>query len=504
MSDPTPVPIVDRFVTSPTARVFAVYGLPEELIAALLAKYSRSPVGFREMLAQVLAAGDLVLPESVDQGGQPFTTERARKFHETWVQGYGHGSVAEHAVAHVCLEGISLLAAKLLEDCRPGVGVTEQSTRYVVFSRTTHIPVESMGVPAAYHARATEAVEGLLSAYGQLTDELMRYADATFNASDGARRGWVLDRARAVLPCAVPTRVGLTLNGRAAAHMVRKLRASDLPEGVALADELEAALQVVLPTLVRHTEAEPARAGARDALAGVFQAASLEADYVTGSHPGAVRVTFGPRSGELWRVALVSAIRAQVLGADGCEMGEVDRAVARGGEGFYAQVLDGYLGARGPHERPGRALEDIPLRFEGTTNFGAWRDIQRHRMFACAPVRLSPEAGVCLPADMPISDELRGTVMAAVLGAQGVAQELVAAGYEAPAQYLLALGTTVHYRIVTNLRALWQFIELRSGVEGHQDYRDVAWAAADAVVARDPVLGAYLRVNRLPRTFARR
>ena len=38
-----------------------------------------------------------------------------RKFHEKWVVGYGHASVAEHAVLHIAFENVSRLAIESIE-----------------------------------------------------------------------------------------------------------------------------------------------------------------------------------------------------------------------------------------------------------------------------------------------------------------------------------------------------------------------------------------------------
>ncbi len=70
--------------------------LKPEVIAVAFAKTSRSPESFREIAAQL-------------------TNEKSAEFHEKWVVGYGHSSVAEHAILHVAVEGLSRLAVETLE-----------------------------------------------------------------------------------------------------------------------------------------------------------------------------------------------------------------------------------------------------------------------------------------------------------------------------------------------------------------------------------------------------
>src|SRR5512147_2186330 len=84
--------------------------LSPETIAVAFAKTSRSPESFRE-----IAAG--------------LTEEKSAQFHEKWVVGYGHASVAEHAVLHLAFENVSRLAIEAIESNRLA-SYTEKSTRY--------------------------------------------------------------------------------------------------------------------------------------------------------------------------------------------------------------------------------------------------------------------------------------------------------------------------------------------------------------------------------------
>jgi thymidylate synthase ThyX len=56
--------------------------------------------------------------------------EKSRQFHEKWVVGYGHASVAEHAAVHLAIENVSSIATKIIEDTRLA-SYTEISTHYV-------------------------------------------------------------------------------------------------------------------------------------------------------------------------------------------------------------------------------------------------------------------------------------------------------------------------------------------------------------------------------------
>ncbi len=88
--------------------------LSPETIAVAFAKTSRSPESFRAIAAEL-------------------SDEKSAQFHEKWVVGYGHASVAEHAVLHIAVENASRLAIECLESNRLA-SYTEKSTRYQLWS----------------------------------------------------------------------------------------------------------------------------------------------------------------------------------------------------------------------------------------------------------------------------------------------------------------------------------------------------------------------------------
>ncbi len=96
-------------------RVYTLDDLPPEVVAVAFAKTSR-------------------VPDSFDDIARELSETDSSRFHEKWVIGYGHSSVAEHAVLSIAVENVSILAAKVLEENRLS-SFTEKSTRYQVMSR---------------------------------------------------------------------------------------------------------------------------------------------------------------------------------------------------------------------------------------------------------------------------------------------------------------------------------------------------------------------------------
>jgi thymidylate synthase ThyX len=93
------------------------------------------PLDAHELSEEQIAAAFAMTsrrPEPFDKIAQQVSQEKAADFHERWVVGYGHASVAEHAVLHLAVEDISRVACDTLEDNRLA-SYTEKSSRYQLF-----------------------------------------------------------------------------------------------------------------------------------------------------------------------------------------------------------------------------------------------------------------------------------------------------------------------------------------------------------------------------------
>ena len=131
--------ILDRYVTSTTSNIFALRNLPEVIKGALFSKYSRSTLGLRHLLLKEFvgeeeACFDAIANDSVlaEQNG---AIQKAQNFYDRILDGYGDDSIGELGGAHLAIENISMLAAKVIEDCRIGGSPLEKSTRYIYFDQ---------------------------------------------------------------------------------------------------------------------------------------------------------------------------------------------------------------------------------------------------------------------------------------------------------------------------------------------------------------------------------
>lgn len=484
------------YVTNLDRDVFALRNLPEEVVAVLFAYYSRSRDDLRTNLRRLLDDHELDLLEA-SAGATPTLASaqsKARAFHEKWVVGYGHASVAEHAVVHLAVERCSIVAAKAIEEARLAA-YTEKSTRYVRFDEGTL--VTDIGLAPEASRVYESGARALLAAYTALADRveaalIERHpapAGANPKAHTNVLRAHACDLLRGLLPAGVPTNVGVTINARGLEHHVGKLLGSPLAEVRRVAESLRSEATVIVPTLLKYTAPRAHRDGALARVAAVLGAAPARA---TREAPLARLVD---HSRDPLRT-LAASIECELFGAHWDDAwrdaGDTDRALA---------TVRAYLGERGPHDQPLRALEQVTFRFEVRCDYGAWRDLQRHRMVAATTPRLDTREGWWLSPEL---DEL-GFLPDARAALERAAEVHAKLAPDNPweAQYAVPLAYRVRYVMQASLRELFHFVELRSARQGHESYRRVAQALADGLLSVCPWLGEFLRVDRQHYPFAR-
>ena len=139
--------------------------------------------------------------------------------------------------------------------------------------------------------------------------------------------------------------------------------------------------------------------------------------------------------------------------------------------------------------RPGRGFESLRYRFEIVADYGAFRDLQRHRMLTCQWQSLSPDLGAGVPEEVDaagVGDDYRR----ALERSQSEYRRLEEAGLGEAAPYALCLGYRIRFVLDLNAREAMQLIELRSGREGHPSYRAVAHEMHAQIAAVHPAVAA--------------
>ncbi|MGH2846907.1 MAG: FAD-dependent thymidylate synthase [Thermoleophilaceae bacterium] len=471
--------------------VFALVNLPETVKGAMFARYSRYQGTLRRMYLDEFAAGPTA-PRDVEEG------ERARQLYERIFLGYGDDSVAQLGGAHIACEWVSNVMTKLLQRGRLAAYL-EQSTRYIPYGA----PIgEGLGYRYRRHPELgheyEEAMDLLFDSYAAALPRVEAWAAERFPRPDGkpesahrrATRAKALDLLRGLLPAASLSHMGIFATGQAYEQLLLRLYASPLPEARDYADMILAELKAVMPSFVARVE-RPDRGG--EWISYLEQRGEAAERWVR--RLGLDRAARDERAGPAVRLLSVEGDEDEMLAAllfeaASCSEDEARRAVHALPPDERAAMLAELVGERrNRRHRPGRGFEALRYRFEVVSDYGAFRDLQRHRMLTVQWQALGPELGAGVPeelSDAGVADAYR----AGLERSRAEYERIAAAGRPELAPYALCLGYRIRYVLDMNAREAMHLIELRSGREGHPAYRAVAHALHAEIAAVHPSVAA--------------
>ncbi|HEY1538155.1 MAG TPA: FAD-dependent thymidylate synthase [Solirubrobacteraceae bacterium] len=486
-------------VTNLDAPVFALVNLPETVKGALFARYSRYPGTLRRLaldeFAETLGDGDGDGPTYDNAEGA-----RAADFYERIFVGYGDDSIAQLGGAHVACEWVSNVLTKVLQ--RPRLGAyLEQSTRYIAYDA----PIEGSSCYRYYRdaelGREYEAaMDEIFDVYAAAIPRVCSWAAERYPAADGespraharAIKAKALDLLRGLLPAASLSHMGIFATGQTYEQLVMHLLAHPLPEARHYGSMILSSVQAVMPSFVSRVE-RPDRGGEwiaylrRREQAGERWAARLGLDRAPGDDgAGGPSVRLTHHDGD--EVLMLAALLFEATGVDE----QTTLAALAGLDGHErAELVRDLTGDRANRRhRPGRGLESLRYRFEIVSDYGAFRDLQRHRMLTCQWQALTPDLGAGVPEEVDeagVGDDFRRALHVS----QRAYERLLGAGHDRrAAMYALCLGYRLRYVLDLNARAAMQLIELRSGREGHPAYRAVAQAMHERIASVHPAVAA--------------
>ncbi len=472
--------------------VFALTNLPETLKGALFARYSRYPGTLRRLLLDEFA-GDLP-PVAA---GQAVEGERAAALYERIFLGYGDDSVAQLGGAHVACEWVSNVLTKVLQ--RPRLGAyLEQSTRYIAYDAPMPEPPGGFRYYSDPELGPSyeRAMNGLFGIYSDSLPRVIAWAREQYPRSEDepesaharAIKAKALDLLRGLLPASSLSHMGIYASGQTYEQLILHLFAHPLPEAREYGTMILEAVQAVIPSFVSRVP-RPDRGGTwigyleNRARAGARWADRLDLHENRDRQGPAVQLlaVHGDEEDLLTALLFESASASEET---------IRRGVQALSEDERATLLSELVGERGNRRhRPGRGFEALRYRFEIVADYGAFRDLQRHRMLTVQWQTLGPELGAGVPEQIDLAGAGDGYRRALELS-RAEYERLAATGLRNAAPYALCLGYRLRFILDLNAREAMQLIELRSGREGHPSYRAVAHAMHERIAAVHPAVAA--------------
>ena len=494
------------YFTNLTGPVFALVNLPEVVKGALFARYSRSPKSLRRLfLDEFLGPGGLEAANLGGAAGDAGARRAEQLFERVFVE-YGDDSVAQLGGVHLACEGSSNILTKVLEWGRL-MAYLEQSTRYIPYDDRPdgryryHVPAELSG---ALRERYVATLDRAFDLYRTWLPKLRAFFEAKFprDAAESETvyrmtiRAKALDTLRGMLPAATTSNVGIYATGQAYEQLLLRMRAHPLREVRDCADLMLVELRKVIPAFLKRVDVperggiwstyfEETRRDTRDVArrfvppdpAGGQRHADL------GRAEEVMLTDFDP-DGEAKVVA--AALYAASSRPD-AELLEIARRMTPDERNA---VLAAYVGKRlNRRHRPGRAFERTSYRFDVLGDYGAFRDLQRHRLLTLEWQRLTPRHGAVMPE--AIADAGAGDDWRRVLAESAELHDAIEAA-ELPevASYAVSMAYRVRFYMDMNAREAMHVIELRTTPQGHPSYRRICQAMHRLIAERHPAIAA--------------
>jgi thymidylate synthase ThyX len=442
--------------------------LSPETIAVAFAKTSRSPESFRDIAAEL-------------------SDESSAKFHEKWVVGYGHASVAEHAILHIAFENVSRVAIEGIESNRLA-SYTEKSTRYQKWGQDDFtIPPELDSHPL--RAEFVETIRLLFKAYADslnpvrtlILDRFPRRENESDDAWDRRIRSKYVDVCRFLLPAAALANVGMTANARVIENTIRKMLSHELAEVREIGAQVKEVSKAETPTLVKYADVVPYLVETCKEMEklenGEWKVESGDWCSLVDFDKDGEKKIFAAALYRFGEIAYTEALNhVEGLSAEGKE-----------------KLAESLLGRLGKFDVPLRELEYTTYTFDLVMDQGAYAEFKRHRMMTQTPQRLTTRLGYATP--LLISEAgFQSEYEAAMESASEMFEKLYMFN-PAVAQYVVPNGFNRRVLAQFNLREAFAFCQLRSAANAHFSIRRVAQKMYEEMARVHPLLTKYMKLH---------
>ena len=460
--------------------VFVLTNLPEVVKGALFARYSRSAKSVRRLFLDEFLGAVTDVEKKHDRQGPG--EDRAERLYSRVFNEYGDDSVSQLGGAHIACEGISNVLTKILERGRL-MAYLEQSTRYVPYTDRPNgqwkyvIPSEITG--EADYSNFKTTLDRAFEIYTKWIESAQQYfrerhpqtTDDPDSVYKAVIRAKALDTLRGLLPAATRSNVGVYGSGQAYEALLLKMQGHPLSEVREVATLMLPELRKVIPAFLQRVDREDRGIRWSNYLANCERATrELTGRLATSSceekNEEVTLSDFDP-DGE------IKVVAAALYPGSNLSHSQLLRIARTMSTADRIQVLRTYVGNRhNRRHRPGRAFEHATYAFDVLSDYGAFRDLQRHRILTIDWQDLSTLHGHTRPEAIEdigaLSDWNR------VMDEASDLCKLLTDRYTSlTAQYAVSMAYRIRFYMKMNAREAMHVIELRTAPQGHPAYRRV-------------------------------
>ena len=476
--------VLSRFFTNLDGPVFALINLPEVVKGALFARYSRTHKSLRRLFLDEFVTDPSVGIEAIatemDREDPLIKLKRAEDLYRRVFYEYGDDSVAQLGGVHLACEQASNLLTKVLEWGRLAAYL-EQSTRYISYDQRLggryryFLPaeIEESSLRDDYVAM----MERLFDTYREMRPVMIDYFTKRHPRKEGdpawvhraAIRAKAFDSIRGLLPASTISNVGIYATGQAYEMAMIRMQSHPLREIQDYGSMMLAELRKVIPSFLTRVDL-PNR--------GV-----LWSNYIADTNARLEEMAhrLGIRPAPAPEVALTDwdpdaerkLAAAALYGVSELPDAQLREAVDQMPSEQVTELIASLVGERGNRRhKPGRAMERSYYRFDVLCDFGAFRDLQRHRMMTIEWQPLTTRLGHERPEELSDAG-LDGLWDRTLQEAAQFYEQVRASLGRQVAQYAVPFAYRIRFMMEMNARQALHLIELRTQPAGHPNYRRV-------------------------------
>lgn len=461
-----------------------------------------SPITISAAMARLSRRGDDMRLTILDEFAAAMGKDE--KLLQRVITAYGDDSVQQLTGMHMVVENASNLLTKKLEWGRLAAYL-EQSTRYIYFDQRDQHGNYRYFVPPQLDATTKntycDTMDEIFDKYSAMVHQLTDHVSANSSTPAGERdvawkgavRAQACDAARAVLPVATKSTVGIFASGQALESLIMHLLSDELPEARTVGQQLLEEGRKVMPTFLERAD-KPERGGAAIAYrANTAKAVrQLAENYLPDNHAStnnkAITLT------DIWPHNELDLVPDMLYEHSNQSLTTIRAEVAQWPYDRKLGVFEAYMGERlNRRHRPGRALEKAHYSWDIICDYGIFRDLQRHRMVDdLAWQQLTPRYGYDIPKlveEAGLVDEFEACFDLSLK----LHSQLFEAGYTLEAQYATLLGHRMRWKVTMNARETFHFNELRTSPQGHPGYRKLVLDMHETLAQKHPLLTEAMR-----------